>query len=133
MEEDANVETSVITDIASTSNPDIQPDENEQYQQHGGLIIPFHVTDATSNRETNALDHEFQPALIVNTKRKREASTQESDSGDELTYQCPICFENWSNSGAHKIVSMKCGHLFGLRYTKFSNKLKDLELRLTTF
>ncbi|XP_004365112.1 RFWD3 protein [Capsaspora owczarzaki ATCC 30864] len=26
---------------------------------------------------------------------------------------CSICFESWSNSGLHRIVALKCGHLFG--------------------
>ena len=29
---------------------------------------------------------------------------------------CSICFEPWSNSGNHRIASLKCGHLFGLKY-----------------
>ena len=26
---------------------------------------------------------------------------------------CPVCFDAWSNSGSHRVVSLKCGHLFG--------------------
>lgn len=26
---------------------------------------------------------------------------------------CPICFESWTSSGEHRLVSLKCGHLFG--------------------
>ena len=26
---------------------------------------------------------------------------------------CSICFEPWTNSGSHRIASLKCGHLFG--------------------
>lgn len=26
---------------------------------------------------------------------------------------CPICLDAWTNSGAHRICSLKCGHLFG--------------------
>ena len=29
---------------------------------------------------------------------------------------CSICFEPWSNSGNHRIASLKCGHLFGHKY-----------------
>ncbi|KAG0030468.1 RING finger and WD repeat domain-containing protein 3 [Podila clonocystis] len=31
--------------------------------------------------------------------------------GQEST--CSICFEPWTNSGGHRLVSIKCGHLFG--------------------
>lgn len=27
---------------------------------------------------------------------------------------CSICFEPWTNSGNHRLASLKCGHLFGL-------------------
>lgn len=27
---------------------------------------------------------------------------------------CTICFEPWTNSGEHRIISLKCGHFFGL-------------------
>ena len=27
---------------------------------------------------------------------------------------CNICFEPWSNTGSHRISSLKCGHFFGL-------------------
>lgn len=26
---------------------------------------------------------------------------------------CPICLDNWDTDGAHRLVSLKCGHLFG--------------------
>ena len=26
---------------------------------------------------------------------------------------CTICFEPWTNSGSHRICSLKCGHFFG--------------------
>lgn len=28
-------------------------------------------------------------------------------------FNCSICMEPWSNAGVHRIVSLKCGHLFG--------------------
>lgn len=29
--------------------------------------------------------------------------------------RCPICLEIWSNSGEHRLCSLRCGHLFGLK------------------
>ncbi|ORX59830.1 hypothetical protein DM01DRAFT_1318025, partial [Hesseltinella vesiculosa] len=34
---------------------------------------------------------------------------------EELTTKCSICNQSWTNSGMHRIVSLKCGHLFGER------------------
>ncbi|KAF9383562.1 RING finger and WD repeat domain-containing protein 3 [Podila verticillata] len=37
--------------------------------------------------------------------RPKNVETEEST--------CSICFEPWTNSGCHRLVSIKCGHLFG--------------------
>ncbi|KAJ2963970.1 hypothetical protein NQZ79_g1048 [Umbelopsis isabellina] len=83
------------------------------------VIVPDLVANvpSTSSIQTDRVtnNNDFQSPLTLASKRKREPSTQGSDSDDDETIcQCPICFENWSNTGAHRIVSMKCGHLFGL-------------------
>lgn len=35
---------------------------------------------------------------------------EDEDDDDQL---CPICFDHWKGTGTHRIVSLKCGHLFG--------------------
>ncbi|UJR07685.1 hypothetical protein I4U23_011970 [Adineta vaga] len=42
------------------------------------------------------------------SSRRQSVSNKEND--DE---GCPICFEPWTTSGAHRLVSTYCGHLFG--------------------
>ncbi|KAF9962892.1 RING finger and WD repeat domain-containing protein 3 [Mortierella alpina] len=42
---------------------------------------------------------------LVPEPRPRNIETEEST--------CSICFEPWTNSGIHRLVSIKCGHLFG--------------------
>jgi len=42
-------------------------------------------------------------------KRKRKSEEEENEEGSN----CTICFERWSNSGGHRIASLKCGHFFG--------------------
>jgi cell division protein FtsL len=37
---------------------------------------------------------------------------QEDDDDDEGSY-CNICMESWTNSGSHRISSLRCGHFFG--------------------
>ncbi|XP_045783157.1 E3 ubiquitin-protein ligase RFWD3-like [Maniola jurtina] len=39
--------------------------------------------------------------------RKLDTSVQEDGE------TCPICLDSWSNSGPHRLVALKCGHLFG--------------------
>ena len=39
------------------------------------------------------------------SKKRAAAST--------VVRECPICMVNWGSVGAHRIVSLACGHLFG--------------------
>eukprot|EP00095_Tigriopus_kingsejongensis_P004974 maker-scaffold96_size378025-snap-gene-2.35 protein:Tk04974 transcript:maker-scaffold96_size378025-snap-gene-2.35-mRNA-1 annotation:"hypothetical protein DAPPUDRAFT_300353" len=41
------------------------------------------------------------------------APVLEEDDMDESEH-CTICMEPWTNSGQHRIASLKCGHFFGL-------------------
>lgn len=58
--------------------------------------MPRLDTDDTSNATATTSD-----------SSKSTASCQ--DEGE----LCPICFECWTNAGAHRLVCLKCGHLFG--------------------
>ncbi|KAG0718921.1 E3 ubiquitin-protein ligase RFWD3 [Chionoecetes opilio] len=42
---------------------------------------------------------------------ERKPAPEESDDEGQI---CPICFDPWANMGEHRLVSLKCGHLFGL-------------------
>lgn len=60
---------------------------------------------------------------ITPTTKKRKLSDSDStpvvgqnpnDSQDfEEGLSCPICLEYWETHGPHRLVSLKCGHLFG--------------------
>ncbi|XP_052215341.1 E3 ubiquitin-protein ligase RFWD3-like isoform X2 [Dreissena polymorpha] len=60
---------------------------------------------------------EASPADFRTPKRRRVATPEYSarkDGGDDDDGDsCPICFESWTTSGAHRLSSLKCGHLFG--------------------
>lgn len=40
---------------------------------------------------------------------KKPKIYEDDDDGS----MCPICLDNWDTDGAHRLVSLKCGHLFG--------------------
>ncbi|XP_033638921.1 E3 ubiquitin-protein ligase RFWD3-like [Asterias rubens] len=40
-------------------------------------------------------------------------SCRDDKSDDEEAQMCIICYEVWTNSGEHRLASLKCGHLFG--------------------
>lgn len=42
-----------------------------------------------------------------------DPAAESGDDSDEESSCCPVCFEPWSSSGKHRIVSLRCGHLFG--------------------
>lgn len=119
MDECVNPRPIPNTENGSTSAPTIEDSVNERNEANGAIAAPESVI--TSNSNNDSIADEFQSTVHLNIKRKREPSTQESFSDEESICQCPICFENWANSGSHRIVSMKCGHLFGLRYKSISS------------
>lgn len=47
----------------------------------------------------------------VKNLKTNDKENEENGAGEEET--CSICFEPWTNSGAHRLVCLKCGHLFG--------------------
>ncbi|KAF9290072.1 RING finger and WD repeat domain-containing protein 3 [Linnemannia elongata] len=84
-------------------------------QQHatGGQQAHLHQEAMISSQ-----DHDFQSQVHVVTRpmvgpershipepRPQNVETEEST--------CSICFDSWTNSGKHRLVSIKCGHLFG--------------------
>ncbi|CAD7003287.1 unnamed protein product [Ceratitis capitata] len=44
--------------------------------------------------------------------KTKSGSGDEGDEEDEGMI-CPICLDNWEMSGEHRLVSLRCGHLFG--------------------
>lgn len=60
--------------------------------------------------DTSLVD--FRPAKMSKNESKGGVEAGGGDSGDEGE-NCPICFEPWTNSGSHRLASLKCGHLFG--------------------
>ncbi|PRD29608.1 UNVERIFIED_CONTAM: E3 ubiquitin-protein ligase RFWD3 [Trichonephila clavipes] len=55
--------------------------------------------------------HRSTPKKDSDSKVLTEAHTNQSLDDDGQT--CTICFEPWTNSSEHRLVSLRCGHLFG--------------------
>lgn len=73
--------------------------------------------DETENEQNISIIKKKE--VTLDNKRKLE------DYDDEGSL-CPICFDNWTTSGEHRLCSLKCGHLFGWncldRWLTFHNK-----------
>lgn len=96
------------------------------------LLVPY------SENLRNALDYltEREPPLDEETERVSTPVSLESvqtkdgkpDPESENTKNasicgndedegrlCPICLDNWTNTGDHRVCALKCGHLFGFK------------------
>ncbi|KAJ3155794.1 hypothetical protein HK101_001525 [Irineochytrium annulatum] len=55
-------------------------------------------------------DDDVAPTIEARLSQKRCRPDTDEDLGDQ---ECLICNEIWTSSGKHRVVSLKCGHLFG--------------------
>ncbi|KAL0101453.1 hypothetical protein PUN28_018944 [Cardiocondyla obscurior] len=61
------------------------------------------ASDSQSNKETDIQTENLQQRSAVNL----DVSDIDSDQA------CPICMEQWTTSGEHRLCCLRCGHLFG--------------------
>ena len=74
----------------------INPDEEQQDQQDT-ILLP--VCDDDTNIEC---------PLVISTRKPGNSKNEDVPDGT-----CIICLESWTNFGAHRLCSLRCGHLFG--------------------
>ena len=68
------------------------------------ILVPFSELDGANGARS---ENETPDTKAMTSK-------SEDDHVDEDEITCNICFEPWSNTGRHRISSLKCGHFFGL-------------------
>ena len=68
---------------------------------------PTAAVASTSHHESM---EEIQSPKKVNVP---SSAKQTTSADEEEGSSCPICLDTWSSSGVHRLVSLKCGHLFG--------------------
>ncbi|KAJ8706912.1 hypothetical protein PYW07_012990 [Mythimna separata] len=59
---------------------------------------------------------EEPPAKIrkISSPDRTETKNEKLNKSDDLDGEtCPICLDSWGNAGKHRLVALKCGHLFG--------------------
>jgi len=109
------------------SNPATPPPPPVELEEEPAIERP-----TTSHRAQQLQQEQHVEAEVINLntpsppkKRKRlspaashemgtpvaKPSTNDDDEDDGMT--CPICLESWEMSGEHRLVSLRCGHLFG--------------------
>jgi len=115
--EPSHIETSTGRPTTS-GNPHLPgPDASSSLSSTGASaeIATTTVSSWTVSESTNGKrkrDEEVtEGAEKVFITSPKKADSSEDDNGEGEC--CMICFEDWSNTGEHRVASLKCGHLFG--------------------
>lgn len=117
----------VLADIPDDNSLDINddrlvsneyPDPSQNHEQGNSNDI-FGINDdsaggrSSQNENRNLPDVEDSRSDASLDGPPAKVRKIDNDEGDGET--CPICLEPWENSGDHRLVALKCGHLFGSR------------------
>ncbi|RWS15840.1 E3 ubiquitin-protein ligase RFWD3-like protein [Dinothrombium tinctorium] len=87
-------------------------DSNDTNSHNSRADEPPPITPAINNNLQNDAIHEpVAEAANIEKMVTNDVDLNATQSDDSCT--CPICFEPWGNSDTHRLVSLRCGHLFG--------------------
>lgn len=79
--------------------------------------VPSVISDATTetiDEESNDPPEAMKPAEEEPSKKRSYSDVEKDEDDDDDGRLCPICYDNWTNAGEHRLCSLRCGHLFGL-------------------
>ena len=62
-------------------------------------------------------DYDFKKSKMprLDDEAESKVSNQQQNMDEKDEEFCSICLDHWTNAGAHRLVCLKCGHLFGER------------------
>lgn len=111
-----------LDESTSTTGPEVI--DLDQSHDDPSVATRRRRTSSSSSQDIQA----FPQPITSSNKRKKTRSNDLEDEQEDLsrtTVQndaevCSICFEEWTNSGHHRLVATDCGHLFGKR-SRLSN------------
>lgn len=99
---------------------------SEQIEVHDSTDEP-HVIEMRSPSPSR---NQAAPRSVssVNKRKRADADELDEDKDDQARSAvqndaevCPICLEEWTNSGQHRLVATECGHLFGKMFVRMSD------------
>ncbi|KAI8056778.1 hypothetical protein BDF22DRAFT_667899 [Syncephalis plumigaleata] len=110
MSDNENDETNTTAAAASTPITfiDLVGDES--------IVEQENVEERSDDNDSafQSIEYAMEPTNIGNLTRKRpRLEATENDNDDDDAAQCSICFDQWTQLGSHRVVSLACGHLFG--------------------
>jgi len=115
-------------EVIENDNDTLITVENEQNTiEHPAITIESASSEQQSMLDASAIDFQDGPATAVvnnlvesknekvkkKSKGKKRKASESIDADNDEGSCCTICFESWSNSGEHRISSLRCGHFFG--------------------
>ncbi|KAF9929059.1 RING finger and WD repeat domain-containing protein 3 [Linnemannia zychae] len=107
-------EHSFVADSNDSDN-----DSNHAHQDPDDMLENNHmIPQAPDGHQSLSQDHDFQSQnqVVLRSRVGPERSLVPDPQPQNVETEestCSICFEPWTNSGMHRLVSIKCGHLFG--------------------
>ena len=119
-----------------TNNPQVNEDnvqeDDDQFLPDVNMRIPpvLRSPDKANGKKSilSQLAEELEaPADDKENNSKNADDNEKDDEDDAGACECSICFEQWTNAGPHRLVALKCGHLFGLKCIKRWIKAKTTE------
>ncbi|KOB67534.1 RING finger and WD repeat domain-containing protein 3 [Operophtera brumata] len=95
--------------IRSLAYTEYQPYSNALDVGSNTTIAPWSPRTSEQNEDSNLSLPEREDCDEPPAKLRKISSPCEDIDGES----CPICLDSWGNSGDHRLVALKCGHLFG--------------------
>ncbi|XP_064114020.1 E3 ubiquitin-protein ligase RFWD3-like isoform X2 [Macrobrachium nipponense] len=101
-----NITESFHPEQSSSTSP------SQEYDQSVSVAGPSNHGPDESSQHQSKIHKEVNETTPKKTESGfvKAPSSPESDDEGQI---CSICFEPWANSGAHRLASLKCGHIFG--------------------
>lgn len=73
---------------------------------------PLMFLEESNQSTVSNIDNTTSTQDNKESTKKRSLSEDENEDDGKL---CPICLDNWTSTGDHRICSLKCGHIFGYK------------------
>lgn len=98
-------------------------DDNNDADNDTVTASPSPAPSVVSEANTEIIDEESSDVNAPEETKEGEEKEQQSkkrphsegeDEDEDDGRLCPICYDNWTNAGEHRLCSLRCGHLFGL-------------------
>jgi hypothetical protein len=110
---EASVEEAIIVGDTSDGQPVSTVSENARSPDD--VIVIDSPAPAASGSSEEGCGEADGGAGAVNSPATQKKRPRDANDGvvPEDAANCSICYEAWSSEGAHRVASLKCGHLFG--------------------